>query len=436
MNNFEEKINPANYKLRRSNRFQVQFSEFALDDLISQDHKARLVAEFVSQMDLTACFKDVYTFDKHSGRSTIDPQLMLTLWVYSILDGNNSARKLEELCQMHNAYKWILGGVTVNRTNLAQFRSRNPRMFDDLLTKSLAVMIKSGLLTDNDFAQDGTKIKANAGNNTFHKEKTLNELQEDIRKYIAQLKIEEKTCPDAYEKRKLQNKQRLAAEKEGRIKAALQNLESTQSLLESNAKKNHSSMSEEELLKVKASTVDPGVRRMKMGDSGYRLAYNIQFATGINTRIIYGVDAVTTLDPGTPPRMMLQVQERLANLGLDGISKWICDTAYSSKSDIITAALLFPNCIYYAPPPPSRKNANVHKKDDCKAIKDWKDRIGTGEFEELYQKRCSTAEFSNMHIKNYGLKEFSVRGLLKVKGMATLHALAHNIARFFDISRR
>jgi transposase len=436
MNNFEEKVNPANFKLRRSNRFQVQFQEFAVDDLIPLEHKARIIADFVSQIDLTACFKDVYTYDGASGRSMIDPQILLTLWVYSILDGNISGRKLEELCKNHNVYKWILGGVTVNRTNLNQFRSRNPRMFDDLLTKSLAVMVKNGLIEDTDFAQDGTKIKANAGNNTFHKEDTLIELQNNVTEYIAQLKIEEKQCKNAYEKRKILKKQRLASEKEAKIKAAVENLESTQLKLETNAKRNNNKVTEDQLDNVRASIADPGVRRMKMGDSGFRLAYNIQFSTGLNSRVIYGVDAVNDLDPRTPPRLMLQVQERLKKLGLKEIAHWIADVAYASKVDIITAALLFPNCIYFAPPKNSKKNAKKHSEDDCEAIKDWKDRIGSEPINKLYKKRCSTAEFSNMHIKNCGLKEFCVRGLLKVKGMATLHAIAHNVARFIDLTRR
>lgn len=99
--------------------------------------------------------------------------------------------------------------------------------------------------------------------------------------------------------------------------------------------------------------------------------------------------------------------------------------------------MLFPNCIYFAPSKPSKiEEAKIHKEDDCKAIKDWKDRINSESIKELYKKRCSTAEFTNMHIKKCGLKEFSVRGLLKVKGMATLHAIAQNVARFIDLTRR
>jgi hypothetical protein len=227
----------------------------------------------------------------------------------------------------------------------------------------------------------------------------------------------------------------LAMEKEQKIKYALENLNSTKALLQTNAERNGKKVPEETLKNVRASTVDPGVRLMKMGDAGFQLAYNVQFATGLKSRVIYGVDVVTGLDPGTPPRLMYQVQNRLKSFGLE-ISKWICDTAYSSKNDIINAALLFPNCIYFAPPPPSRKDPKKHLKTDCQALKEWKDRIDSDSIKEDYKQRCSTAKFSNMHVKKRALKEFSVRSWVKARGQACLHAIAHNIARFFDLSRR
>ena len=70
-----------------------------------------------------------------------------------------------------------------------------------------------------------------------------------------------------------------------------------------------------------------------MGDGGYRLAYNVQFATGLDSRVIYGVDVVNTLDPGTPPRLMAQVNERLQNLKISKIKKWIATSSSRARDD-------------------------------------------------------------------------------------------------------
>lgn len=436
MNN-EQQFSNSNYKLTTYCRDQYEFQSRCIDDLIPEDHKARTVWDFVSNMDLRACFETINSFKGQSGRNAIDPKILLTLWIYTIIDGNCSARKLEELCKNHNVYKWICAGVSVNRTSLAEFRSLNPRKFDDLLTKCLAVMVKNGLISDSDFSQDGTRIKANAGNNSFHRENSLKKLEEEMIVYIEHLTKEEKANPDAYEQRKLQTRTRHAIDKKNRVASAIRSLEEARCEKIVNNTRSRTKVTEKDLSEVRASTTDPEVRRMKLGDGGFRLAYNVQFATGLDSRVIYGVDVVKTLDPGTQPRLMYQVQERLKKLNLAEIKRWIADAAYSAKNDIITVAALFKGCFYYAPPKP-KKGADPKKylKSDCEVIKKWRDSIDSEEAIELYRKRCSTAEFSNMQVKNHGLNAFLVRGLLKVKGMSFLHAIAMNVIRYFDFLKQ
>lgn len=418
-------------------RDQMVFQSSCLNDLLPQDHKARHVWDFVQEMNTHTCLEYIKSFRGSVGRSTPDPKILLSLWLYTILDGNCSARKLNELCEYHHAYKWICGGVSVNRTSLAEFRSHNPRKFDELLTSCLAVMVKSGLINDEDFSQDGTKVKANAGFNSFRREDSLKGIEAELTKHIEQLRLEAKSNPHIYEERKKSADERATIEKKKRVAEALENLEQQRSEKITNGIRNRDIPSEDDLNNVRASTTDPESRKMKMGDGGYRLAYNIQFATALDSRVIYGVDAVKTLDPGTAPILMAQVQERLKKINLSPLKNWIADCAYSAKRDIDIVALLFPNCLYYAPPK-TKKGDDPKKvqKNDSEAVKKWRGMIETDEIKELYKKRCSTAEFSNMHVKNQSLTEFSVRGLTKVKGMALLHAIAQNLSRYFDLLRK
>ena len=59
--------------------------------------------------------------------------------------------------------------------------------------------------------------------------------------------------------------------------------------------------------------------------------------------------------------------------------------------------------------------------------------MNTEEAREIYSKRGCSAEFSNAQSRNHGLVQFLVRGLDKVKGIACLFALAHNMERFFSL---
>lgn len=424
----------SNYKLKKACRTQFEFQTNTLDDRIHLEHKVRVIWDFIEEMDISVCFADIKSFQADNGRPTVDPKILLALWIYSILDGNMSARKLEELTKNHDVYRWICGGVSVNRTTLAEFRSSNPRKFDELLTNCLAVMVKAGLIRDEDFSQDGTRVKANAGFNSFNREDTLKATEAKLKEYITLLQQEEASSINTHDKRRIAAEKRILSERKERVKEALKNLEIARNEKIKNAAASREKITEEDLKKTRASITDPEVRKMKMGDAGYRLAYNVQFANGLDSRVIYGVDVVTTLDPGTAPRLIAQVQSRLKGLNLKEIKNWIADSAYSGKKDITEIAELFPNMLYYAPPKPKKgQDPKKISKKDSEAVKKWRGMIGNSEIKELYKKRVSTAEFSNMQVKNKGLIEFCVRGLVKVKGMALLHAITQNISRYCDL---
>ena len=212
------------YKILYPNRDQMQFQILCLDQLIPEDHKARAIWEFVDKMDIDACYNEILTFTNGVGRSTTSPKILLCLWIYAILDGNISARKIEELCDHHNVYKWIAGGVPINRTMLSDFRSKNPEKFHDLLTSCLAVMVKGGVLNDQDFSQDGMRVKANAGTSSFRREEALESLQKEMKQRIDALEEELKKDPKKYDARTEAAKKRAVRERSERIDEAMESL--------------------------------------------------------------------------------------------------------------------------------------------------------------------------------------------------------------------
>jgi transposase len=422
----------ALYKLYTPCRNQLEMHINCLDSLLPAEHKARDIWEFVNSMDCTPCYALLKTFMGNDGRPATSPQVLLALWIFSIMDGNISARKLARLCEEHNAYKWIAGGVPINRTMLAEFRTINPSLFESLLTNTLAVMLKSGLINDVDFSQDGTRIKASAGFNTYRRKETLEKTKEDLKEYMRKLRTEE----NPYDKSKQNKKQCIANERLKRVEEALKILEKETKIKKENGDIHRQPPSDDEINEIRASITDPTARKMKMGDNGFRLAYNVQLATGMNSRVIFGVDVVTTLDAGTSPKLMLQVHNRLRTLGMFPAKNWIGDSAYSGRKDVEKAAENFPNCQYYAP-------AKVHKgcdpkkvqKKDSEAVKKWRDLIDKDEVKKIYKLRCSTAEFSNAQMKQRGWREFMVRGLEKVTSSALLNVITQNISRYFSLRK-
>jgi len=421
-------------KIKHPCRTQIEMNYFSLDERLPHDHKARAVWDFVRQMDTSILFEKVKSHKGAAGQQATSPEVLLALWIYGITEGTYSARKISRECQENDAYRWIAGNTGVNRENLASFRSMAPETFQNLLTESLSVMLKNKLLYEEDFAQDGTRIKAAAGFNTFRKEKSIESIKAKMESLINEIKEKEQRFLHQEEKEKLKRQKRFAEERLHRAKKAVEELQKHKANLEENAKKNRdTNRLEKRLEKARTSFVDPECRKMKMGDGGFRLAFNTQFATGVQSRAIYGVSVGNTLDPGTMPKLISQVINRLRNLNLSLPKFWICDAAYSNKEDQEEVFRLFPKITVIAPPNISLEEAKKPKKKDSLVISRWRKLIGTETYKEIYNQRCSTSEFSNMVTKNRGLGNLLVRGARKALSSCLLYAIAHNAMRTWDL---
>src|ERR1700756_5871991 len=93
------------------------------------------------------------------------------------MEGIGSARAIDRLCQQHAAYRWLCGGAPVNHDLLAEFRRDNGARLDGLLTQSLTGLIAEKLITLEELAIDGTKIRARAGRGSLSKRKRLERIE-------------------------------------------------------------------------------------------------------------------------------------------------------------------------------------------------------------------------------------------------------------------
>jgi transposase len=135
---------PAGLRLETAVRTQIEFQQSSLDDLLSSDHRARQVWEYVEELDLRELYGRVQTTVSSSGRPAIDPAILVSLWLYATLEGVGSARLLDRLCKSDAAYLWLLGGVSVNYHTLSDFRSEAGPVLDELLSQSLTALIAAG----------------------------------------------------------------------------------------------------------------------------------------------------------------------------------------------------------------------------------------------------------------------------------------------------
>src|SRR5438094_155730 len=160
-------------RMREPVRDQIELRAADLDSLIGQDDPARLVWAYVEPLDLSELEDRIKAREHTPGHPPASPRLMLALWLFAASQGVGSARALARLCESHDAYRWLCGGVSVNYHTLADFRVGCADLLDRLLSEHLAALAKTGLVDLETLAQDGVRIRANAGAGSFRREATL-----------------------------------------------------------------------------------------------------------------------------------------------------------------------------------------------------------------------------------------------------------------------
>jgi transposase len=404
----------AHLRLRRVNRDQVTPVPARLVDLLPPDHLARLIWDAITRLDLTAFYAPIVVVDGGAGQAATDPQILVALWTYATSQGVTSARALDRLCVEHLAYIWLCGGVSMNYHTLSDFRIKHRQALDDLMTQVLGRLCHAGLVEFEHIAQDGIRVRASAGADSFHRQATLEKCLAEARTLLATL---EAPAADAepITAREQAAQERAARERVERLEAALAEMPAAQAA---------KSVTERGAARV--SSTDPEARVMKMPDGGFRPAYNIQFATDTAHLVITGVDVTNAgTDKAEMPPMMAQVQERCDQLPDD----WLIDGGFVSATAIETGTDQQVRILAPVPEPknPDRDPA-LPLPTDSPALAAWRARMATPEAKATYQLRAATSECVNAQARSsHGLLQFRVRGLIKVLCVALWIALTHNL---------
>ena len=410
----------ARPRLQRPQRDQITLRPSDLESLLPADHRARLVWAFVESLDLSAFHARIKAVEGHSGRPPIDPAILVSLWLYATLEGVGSARALDRLCDEHDAYRWLCGGVGVNYHTLAAFRVEQADILDRLLTESVAALLADGLVTLATVAQDGLRVRASAGAASYRRRSTLERFLDEAEAQVDALKAELDDDPAATSRRIGAARERAASERAERVRKALRHLP------ELEAAKRRAGKPVDE---ARASTSDPEARVMKMADGGYRPAYNVQFAADAESQVIVGLDVTPAgTDHGQLRPMLGQLRRRY---GRDP-DALLADAGFQTIAEIDELSAAACGTTLYLPVrTPADKTRDPHQPlaDDSPAVAAWRVRMGTAEARELYKRRAATAECVNAIARNRGLQRFGVRGPDKARAIALWFALAHNLMR-------
>ena len=418
-------------RLRKPNRQQVRWEPRELDSLLGPDHTARAIWAFLEQLDLNNFYRSIQSLWDGPGRPVTDPQVLLALWVQASVDDISSARQIARLCQEHDAYRWLCGGVPVNYHTLSDFRCGQQAALDELLSQIIAALMAAGAVPLETVAQDGMRVRASAGAASFRRRDKLAGCLQAAQQRVAELARRRDGPEQSLTRRQQAAQERAARERVARVEQALAYMPELQSSKDVQQQRFAKSR-RDRIGEPRASTTDPDARVMKMADGGFRPAYNLQIATDAAHGIIVGVSvSASGSDAGQALPMVEQVERRTGQRPRD----YLMDGGFTALKDITAMAVR--GITTYAPVrlPRTKPEAERYQPryGDTPEVVEWRQRMSTEAAKTIYRQRAATAEWVNAQVSQHGISQFNLRGLDRVLAPALIAALAHNLLRWISL---
>ena len=148
------------------------FYAFNLDAVVPQDHLLRSIDRFLDLSDLRHHLAPYYS---HTGRPSVDPELMIRMLLIGYCLGIRSERRLCEEVKLNLAYRWfcrlsiedkVPDHSTFSKNRHGRFREAEAFRF--VFEQVLERCINAGLVSGEGFAVDASVVKADASRQRHH----------------------------------------------------------------------------------------------------------------------------------------------------------------------------------------------------------------------------------------------------------------------------
>lgn len=432
----------------------------SVDEWLPERHLARFVVEVIERLDLSAMVKAY----RGSGSAPYHPSVLLGLLVYGYATGVFSSRKLERASYDSVAFRFIAANDHPDHDTIATFRRRFLKEIEALFVHVLLLAREMGMLKLGAVALDGTKVHANASRHSALSYEHASKIEAQLKAEVAELMAlaeaaDSADVPDGMSvpEELARREERLArlAEAKAKIEArSQQRLAREQAEYEAKVKAREAKTAATGKkpggkppappepgpgAKDQINLTDEDSRIMPVADGGFEQAYNAQAAVAAGSLLVVGHDVVQAANDKQQVKPMLDKLGQLPE-PLGTTQTFLADSGYYSEANVTACAAAkiepmiatgrerhhpcFKERFADAPPAP----------DDPTPLDAMLHRLATPEGKNLYALRKQTPEPVFGIIKSVmGFRQFSLRGLEKVKGEWSLVTLAFNIKRMFAL---
>ena len=426
-------------------------------DWLPEGHLVYFLVDAVRELDLSAITS--YYERELRGFPPFHPRMMLTLLIFNYATGTRSSRKIMSRCEQDVACRVIVGEDTPDFHAISEFRRRHLAAFEKLFVEVLKLASASGLLKVGRLALDGTKIKANASRHkamSYDRMQTEEiRLQQEIRELLAQAESEDQAedaqhganrrgdeLPDELQRRESRLKKireaKAALEEEARAKAAAEN-EAKNAARAAEGKEPKSINLDEVKPEPQAQRnfTDPDSRIMKASNKGWDQCGNAQALVDESQLIIAADVTQQANDVQQVAPLLDQMDENLEAAEIvERPREFLADAGYFSddntqdvESHHMVPYIATQRLKHHEELPPIPRGripkSLTPKQRMARTLRTKKGR-------ETYKKRKGQVEPVFGQIKQAGgFRQFSMRGLQKMKAEWQLVCLTHNLLKIW-----
>lgn len=185
----------AGFRKPETPREQMTLWVERLDDALPADHPVRQVDFLLGSegfATLFAAWAEEYVLVE--GKPPYHPRDLVALYIYGMMNRIRSSRQLEQACYNRLDVMWLMSGQHPDHSTIHEFLSKpeHAKRVHGIFREVLFAGKRAGLVKGEHANVDGTKIEANAGRGSVHKESSIEAELAKVDEQIAALEQEYK----------------------------------------------------------------------------------------------------------------------------------------------------------------------------------------------------------------------------------------------------
>ena len=137
----------------------------SLDELVPQNHFARIVSKTVDELEIEEAFA---RNTKGGGASRYNPVMLLKVMIYCYMTGIYSSRQIAKQCRENVNVMWLTGFQKPDFRTINTFRSEKLKdSIEEIFVSTVRLLNRKGYVSLEKYFVDGTKIESAANKYTF-----------------------------------------------------------------------------------------------------------------------------------------------------------------------------------------------------------------------------------------------------------------------------